>query len=348
MSVASRQTYSVNDIAGRIQGEVIGNGEILLAGLAPADMAGSGDLTFAENEAFFQKAVSSEASAVIVDGDFHSDAKTLIRVKSARLAFAHLLQLFHPEKKFSPGTHPTAVVHESAKIHPTVHIGPHCVIHENVSLAAGVVVQSGSHIAHDSALGDGTHLFANVTIYPHTKIGKRVRIHAGSVIGADGFGYVFDSGKHHKIPQVGNVVIHDDVEIGANVTIDRGALGATEIGQGSKIDNLVQIAHNVRIGANCIVVSQVGIAGSTTMGDFVTLAGQVGLAGHLKIGSQVTVMARSGVMNDIPDGGVWLGEPARPQRDRKRQLIAIERLPELAKRVRELEKRLESLGQQDS
>lgn len=342
MSVESRK-YSVVEIATRVQGEVVGNGDILLTGLAPADMAGPGDLTFAENEAFFEKAVNSDASAVIIDGDYNSGKKSLIRVKSARLAFAHLLQLFHPEKKFSPGVHPSAVVHSSASVHPTAHVGPHCVIHENVSLAAGVVVQSGSHIAHDSSLGDGAHLFSNVTLYPRTQIGKRVRIHAGSVIGADGFGYVFDSGIHHKIPQVGNVEIHDDVEIGANVTIDRGALGATEIGRGAKIDNLVQIAHNVKIGANCIVVSQVGIAGSTKIGDFVTLAGQAGLAGHLKIGNRVTVMARAGVMNDIPEGEVWLGEPARPQRDRKRQLIAIERLPDLAKRVRELEKKLESL-----
>ena len=342
MSVESRK-YSVVEIATRVQGEVVGNGDILLTGLAPADMAGPGDLTFAENEAFFEKAVNSDASAVIIDGDYNSGKKSLIRVKSARLAFAHLLQLFHPEKKFSPGVHPSAVVHSSASVHPTAHVGPHCVIHENVSLAAGVVVQSGSHIAHDSSLGDGAHLVSNVTLYPRTQIGKRVRIHAGSVIGADGFGYVFDSGIHHKIPQVGNVEIHDDVEIGANVTIDRGALGATEIGRGAKIDNLVQIAHNVKIGANCIVVSQVGIAGSTKIGDFVTLAGQAGLAGHLKIGNRVTVMARAGVMNDIPEGEVWLGEPARPQRDRKRQLIAIERLPDLAKRVRELEKKLESL-----
>jgi len=222
-------------------------------------------------------------------------------------------------------------------------VGPHCVIHENVSIAAGVVVQSGSHIAHDCSLGDGAHLFANVTLYPRTQIGKRVRVHAGTVIGSDGFGYVFDAGIHHKIPQVGNVVVHDDVEIGACVTIDRGALGSTEIGRGSKIDNLVQIAHNVKVGANCIIVSQVGVAGSTRLGDYVTLAGQVGLAGHLNVGNQVTVMARAGVMNDIPDGEVWLGAPARPQRDAKKMMIAVERLPALMRRVKELENKLAQL-----
>jgi UDP-3-O-[3-hydroxymyristoyl] glucosamine N-acyltransferase len=157
------------------------------------------------------------------------------------------------------------------------------------------------------------------------------------VIGSDGFGYVFDDGIHRKVPQVGQVIIHDDVEIGANVTIDRGALGPTVIGKGTKIDNLVQIAHNVTMGENCLVIAQVGIAGSTKFGNYVTLAGQVGLAGHLKIGNQVTVAAKSGVMHDIPDGGKWFGTPAQPDRPAKRQLIAQQQLPELIRRVRELE-----------
>ncbi len=343
MSAESKPQFTVADIAARVGGEVAGDDSLRLAGLAPADLAGPGFLTFAENQAFFEKAEQSSASAILVAGEFSSETKTIIRVKNARLAFAHILQLFYPEKKFAPGIHPSAVVSETATIHPTAHVGPHCVIHDNVTLAAGVVVQSGSHIAHDCSLGDGTHLFSRVTLYPRTRIGKRVRVHAGTVIGSDGFGYVFDSGIHHKIPQVGNVIVHDDVEIGACVTIDRGALGSTEIGRGSKIDNLVQIAHNVKVGANCIVVSQVGVAGSTQLGDYVTLAGQVGLAGHLKIGNQVTIMARSGVMNDIPDGEVWLGAPARPQRDAKKTMIAMERLPKLARQVRELEKRLAEL-----
>ena len=184
------------------------------------------------------------------------------------------------------------------------------------------------------------NLFPNVTIYPRTEIGARVRIHAGTVIGSDGFGYVLDGGIHRKVPQIGNVVIGDDVEIGANVTIDRGALGSTVIGKGTKIDNLVQIAHNVEIGEHCIVIAQAGISGSTKLGKYVILAGQVGLAGHLKIGNQVTVAAQSGVMHNIPDGEKWFGTPAQPDRDTKRQLIAIQHLPELLKRVAALEKKL--------
>jgi UDP-3-O-[3-hydroxymyristoyl] glucosamine N-acyltransferase len=182
-----------------------------------------------------------------------------------------------------------------------------------------------------------------VTIYPGSRLGDRVIIHAGAVIGSDGYGYVRDGGAHRKIPQVGDVLIQDDVEIGANVTIDRGALGSTVIGRGTKIDNLVQLGHNVVVGEHCLLVAQVGVAGSTRLGDYVTLAGQVGLAGHLKVGSRAVVAAQSGVMNDIPDDGRWMGAPARPDRQMKRQLIALERLPDLAKRIAELERRITEL-----
>jgi UDP-3-O-[3-hydroxymyristoyl] glucosamine N-acyltransferase len=184
------------------------------------------------------------------------------------------------------------------------------------------------------------NLFPNVTVYPRTEVGARVRIHANTVVGSDGFGYVQDGGVHRKVPQIGNVVIGDDVEIGAGVTIDRGALGSTVIGKGTKIDNLVQIAHNVEIGEGSIIVAQVGISGSTKLGKYVVLAGQVGIAGHLKIGNRVTVAAQSGVMHNIPDGEKWLGYPAQPDKQTKRQMIAIQHLPELLKRVAELEKKL--------
>jgi UDP-3-O-[3-hydroxymyristoyl] glucosamine N-acyltransferase len=175
-------------------------------------------------------------------------------------------------------------------------------------------------------------------------LGDRVRVHSGSVIGADGFGYVPDGGMHRKVPQVGSVVICDDVEIGANVTVDRGALGPTIIGKGTKLDNLVQIGHNVVIGENCLVVSQTGIAGSTRLGDYVVLGGQVGIAGHLKIGSRVSVGAKGGVMNSIPDGEKWFGAPAQPDRQAKRQIIALHQLPELLRRIAELEAKLGNQG----
>jgi UDP-3-O-[3-hydroxymyristoyl] glucosamine N-acyltransferase len=334
-------SFTVAEIAKHLGGEVVGDATIALTGFAPAEHAKPGDLTFAENAEYFARAEQSTASAVIVSGDIKSSGKVLIRVPNARVAFAKVLPLFFPEPKFAPGIHPTAVIAKSAQMDALAHIGPHCTVGERTSIGAHVVLQGGNFIGDDCQLGEETNLFPNVTLYPRTQIGKRVRIHAGTVIGSDGFGYVPDSGIHRKVPQIGHVIIEDDVEIGSNVSIDRGALGATHIGRGTKIDNLVQIAHNVVIGEHCLVVSQVGIAGSSKLGNYVVLAGQVGVAGHLKIGNQVTIGAQSGVMNNIPDGAMWLGSPACPNQQAKRQWLATIRLPELLKRVSELEKKLE-------
>ncbi|HTV76515.1 MAG TPA: UDP-3-O-(3-hydroxymyristoyl)glucosamine N-acyltransferase, partial [Candidatus Baltobacteraceae bacterium] len=248
--------------------------------------------------------------------------------------------LFFPEQKFAAGIHPTAVIAQSAQIDPAAHVGPHCVIGERVKIGARSVLLAGNFVGDDSKIGDDAGIFPNVTIYPRTEIGNRVRIHANSVIGADGFGYVQDGGVHRKIPQIGTVVIGDDVEIGAGVTIDRGALGPTVIGRGTKIDNLVQVGHNVEIGEHSLLCGQAGIAGSSKLGNYVVIAGQAGIAGHLKIGNQATVTSKSGVMNDVPDGEKWFGIPAQPDKEMKRQIIAQRQLPELLKRVAELEKKL--------
>jgi UDP-3-O-[3-hydroxymyristoyl] glucosamine N-acyltransferase len=332
--------FTTAQIAKQLDGEVIGDGSLKLTGFAPATSARPGDLTFAENETFFQKAEQSAASAILVDGPFTSARKTIIRVANARIAFARVLPLFFPERDFVPGLDPTAVAAASAHIDPTAHIGPHCVIGQEAKIGPGVVLQGGNHIGDHCVIGAQSRLFPNVVLYDQTQIGQRVRIHAGAVIGSDGFGYVFDSGLHRKVPQVGHVIVQDDVEIGANVTIDRGALGPTIIGKGTKIDNLVQIAHNVSIGEHCLVVAQVGVAGSTKIGHYTTLAGQVGITGHLKIGNKVIIAAQSGVIHDVPDGAKWLGSPAQPDRQAKRQMIAIQRLPDLLRRVAELEKLL--------
>jgi len=328
------------EIAKQIDGEVLGDRSVELSGFAPADKARAGDLTFAENQTYFNRAEQSAAAAIMVDGEFASTKKTLIRVPNARVAFAKVLPLFFPEPTFAPGIHPSAVVAPSAQVDPAAHIGPHCVIGEQVRIGARCVLLGGNHIGAHCVIGADTQLFPNAVLYPRTQVGQRVRIHAGAVIGSDGFGYVLDSGAHRKVPQIGHIIIHDDVEIGANTTIDRGALGPTSIGRGTKIDNLVQIAHNVALGEHCLVVAQAGIAGSTKLGNFVTLAGQVGLAGHLKIGNKVTVAAQSGVMHDIPDGEKWFGYPAQPDRQTKRQMLAIQQLPDLVRRVAELEKKL--------
>ncbi|MGO8700051.1 MAG: UDP-3-O-(3-hydroxymyristoyl)glucosamine N-acyltransferase [Limisphaerales bacterium] len=332
-------TFTAAQIAKELEGEVVGDGSTPLTGFAPANAAKRGDLTFAESEEFFRKAEESAAAAILVDGPHENPGKVLIRVANARVAFARVLPLFFPERLPAAGIHPSAVVDPTARVDPGAHIGPGCVIGENVLIGAQTVLRGGNHIGDDCVIGEQSQLFPNVVLYPQTQIGRRVRVHAGAILGADGFGYVVDGGVHRKIPQVGHVIVEDDVEIGANVTIDRGALGPTIIGRGTKIDNLVQVGHNVVMGEKCLVVAQVGIAGSTTIGSNTILAGQVGLAGHLKIGNNVTVAAQSGVMHDIPDGGKWLGAPAQPDRQAKRQMIALQRLPELIQRVGELERK---------
>jgi UDP-3-O-[3-hydroxymyristoyl] glucosamine N-acyltransferase len=332
--------FTAAQIAQHLGGEVVGDSSLLITGFAPANRAKPGDLTFAENAEYFTAAEQSAAAAILVAEDFKSAAKVLIKVKNARVAFAKVLPLFFPEPVFAPGRHPTAVVAPSAEVDATAHVGPCCVVAERAYVGPRAVLESHVHLGSDTRLEEDSHLFPHVSVYSQVQIGKRVRIHSGTVIGADGFGYVFDAGRHLKVPQIGNVIIQDDVEIGANVTIDRGALGPTVIGRGTKIDNLVQIAHNVTIGEHSIIIAQVGVAGSVKLGNYVVLAGQVGIAGHLKIGNQVTVAAQSGVMHDIPDGQKWLGSPAQPDKQTKRQLIAITQLPELIRRVRDLEKRL--------
>jgi UDP-3-O-[3-hydroxymyristoyl] glucosamine N-acyltransferase len=332
--------FTTAEIAKLIGGAVIGDGNAALKNFAPAENAQIGDLTFAENEDFFARAEQSAATAIIADKRFSSSKKILIQVPNARVAFAKALALFFPEQKFAAGIHPNAVIAKSAQVDPSAHVGPHCTVGERVKIGAHSVLQAGNFIGDDSQLGEDVNLFPNVTIYPRTQIGNRVRIHANCAIGSDGYGYVQDGGTHLKVQQIGSTIIGDDVEIGAGCAIDRGALGATIIGKGTKIDNLVHIAHNVEVGENCLLCGQVGIAGSAKIGNYVVMGGQVGVASHLKIGNQVTVASKSGVMHDIPDGEKWLGFPAQPDKQAKRIVIATMRLPELVKRVAELEKKL--------
>jgi len=337
-------TFTAAQLAQALEGEVSGDASVQLTGFAPAERARPGDLVFAENDAYLARAEQSSASAILVPQQAAASAKTLIRVKNPRVAYARVLPLFFPEPAAPAGIHSTAIVAKSAQVDGTAHVGPYCVIGERVKVGARTALLGGNHIGDDSQIGDDGRVFENVVLYARTQVGHRVRIHAGTVIGSDGFGYVLDQGQHRKVLQLGNVIVGDDVEIGANAAIDRAALGSTVIGRGTKIDNLVQIAHNVVVGEGCLIVAQVGIAGSSKLGNFVVLAGQVGIAGHLKIGNQVTVAAQSGVMNDIPDGEKWLGAPACPDKDAKRQYIGVRRLPDLLHRVADLEKKVAELS----
>jgi UDP-3-O-[3-hydroxymyristoyl] glucosamine N-acyltransferase len=336
-------SFTAGQIAEHLQAEIIGDRSIQLTGLAPADRARAGELTFAENPSYFAAAEQSQAAAILVAGPFASSNKVIIRVPNARVALAKVLPVFFPPEEHPCGIHPSAVIAGSARIDPTAHIGPNCIVGDRVRLGARSVLMGGNDLRADCQLGDDVCLFPNVVLYRQTQLGSRVTIHAGTVIGSDGFGYVLDEGRHRKVLQLGNVVIHDDVEIGANSAIDRGTLGSTVIGAGTKIDNLVHVAHNVVVGRHCLILGQVGFAGSTTLGDYVVVASQSGIADHLKIGNQAMVGAKSGVMRDIPDGGRVLGIPAAPDRQAKRQMIAIQQLPDLLHRMRDLEKQLQEL-----
>jgi len=334
------------EIATIVQGEVLGDGTVNLTGLAAADSARAGELTFAEKEPQFRAAEQGGATAILAPAPFASECKTVIRVANPRIAFAKVLPLFHPAQHFMPGCDPSARIAATAHIDPSAHVGPHCVVGEEVTIGARSVLMGGNHICSGSRIGEDARLYPNVVLCDRTQIGDRVTIHAGTVIGSDGYGYVFDQGTHRKVLQVGNVVIHNDVEIGANAAIDRGALGSTVIGAGTKIDNLVHVAHNVVIGRHCLIMGQVGFAGSTHLGDYSVVASQSGIAGHLKLGPQSTVGAKSGVMRDVPPKGTVLGIPAQPDKQTKRQWIAMQQLPETVRRVRELEKLVAEMAAQ--
>jgi UDP-3-O-[3-hydroxymyristoyl] glucosamine N-acyltransferase len=336
-------SFTAAQIAQKLNGEVIGDGSIEITGLAPAEFARAGQLTFAENAAYFAAAEKSQAAAILASGPFTSSTKVLIRVANPRVALARILPVFFPPEEAPQGIHLSAVIADSAQVDPTAHIGPGCIVGPRVKLGARSVLMGNNDLGADCDLGEDVRLFPNVVLYRATKIGRRVVIHAGTVIGSDGFGYVLDEGKHRKVLHLGNVIIGDDVEIGANTAIDRGALGATVIGEGTKIDNLVHIAHNVVIGRHCLIMGQAGFAGSTHLGDYVIIASQSGVADHLKIGNQVIVGAKSGVMRDVPDGGRVLGFPALPDKQAKRQIIATQQLPDLIHRMRDLEKLVEEL-----
>jgi len=331
--------FTASQIAEKLNGEVIGDASIELTGLAPADHARAGELTFAEN-AYFAAAERSQAAAILVAGPFASTSKVLIRVANPRIALARVLPVFFPPEERPCGIHPTAVIADSAHVDSAAHVGPGCIVGPRVKLGARSVLMGNNDLGADCAVGEDACLFPNVVLYPKTQVGRRVVIHAGTVVGSDGFGYVLDEGRHRKVLQLGHVIIGDDVEIGANTAIDRGTLGATIIGEGTKIDNLVHIAHNVSIGRHCLIMGQVGFAGSTRLRDYVVVASQAGIADHLKLGNQAVIGAKSGVMRDVPDGGRVLGIPASPERQAKRQMIAVQQLPDLIHRMRELEKQV--------
>lgn len=328
------------EIAG---GSLEGDPQILIRGIAGVREAQEGEITFIANTKYLPLLPQTRASAVILSNKVKETHLASIRTANPYLAFARLLHLFYDKPCLPSGIHPRACVDPSATIGENVSIHPLAVIGKEVKIGNNVQVYSGAFVGDFSRIGDGSIIYPNVTIYHHTLIGAEVTIHANTVIGSDGFGYVWDGREHFKIPQVGRVVIEDKVEIGSGTSIDRGAMGDTIIRRGTKIDNLVQIAHNVVIGESCLIVSQVGISGSVELGKQVTLGGQVGVAGHLKIGDNSMVAAKGGISKTIPPNSIMAGMIGQPIKEWKKSEVNVRRLPELREEVKKLQKRVQEL-----
>jgi UDP-3-O-[3-hydroxymyristoyl] glucosamine N-acyltransferase len=340
-------TRTLSELAAELGGEVVGDGSIVIRGVAGIREAMPGDLTFLANSRYDAHLNETAASAVICSREKREAGLPLLVVENPYLAFQRAVRIFRPDHyRPTPGIHPTAVLAADVVLGQDVAIGAHCVVESGARIGDRVVLMSGCYLGHGVAVGDESYLYPRVVVREECVIGARCILHPGAVVGSDGFGFALDGGRYHKVPQVGNVVVGDDVEIGANTTIDRATTHSTRIGEGSKIDNLVQIGHNVVVGRHCIVVAQVGVSGSTELEDYVTLGGQAGLVGHIKIGKGAMVGAQSGVTKSVPTETVVTGYPATQHTLWKRLQALIHRLPDLFQRTRDLEDRVSGLERQ--
>lgn len=337
-------TTTLKELAAIVGGEVLGDPSTTVCNAWPPHDCDAESITLIDSIKRLPGLAACQAAAVVAPMDFDDPGMPAIRVENVHAAFTAIVTHFRPvRQRTSTGVHPTAVVAPSVRLGEGVSIGPNSVIGEETWLGDGVVVGANSVLGADCQVGEGTNVGSGVTLYDGTVVGERCRLHSGVVLGADGFGYKQVEGRHVPAPQLGTVEVGDDVEIGANTTIDGGVYGPTRIGDGTKIDNLVQIGHNCRIGRHNLLCSQVGIAGSTTTGDYVVMAGQVGVRDHVHIGKGAVLSAMSGVSNDVPEGEIMLGAPATPLRDQKLKFAAIAKLPQLRKDFRELKREVGDL-----
>jgi UDP-3-O-[3-hydroxymyristoyl] glucosamine N-acyltransferase len=341
--VAAAGPYTLAELAAALGARLEGDPGLRFRGVAPLETAGAEDVSFALGARQARAAAASRAGAILTGDDVTGLACAVLRVPAPQTALIALLRLYYPEPPPEPGIHRLAWVAEGAEVDPSAAVGPFAVVERAARVGRGSRVGALCFVGEGARLGDEVQLYPRVVVRDGVQIGNRVIVHSGAVLGADGFGYAFDGRAHRKIPQVGGVRIEDDVEIGANTTVDRATLGVTVIGRGSKVDNLVQVAHNCEIGEDVILVSQVGVSGSCRIGSRAVLAGQVGVADHASIGAGAIITAKSGLTGSVPAGEVWSGIPARPTGETKRIWAAEGRLPELLRRVRELEARLSEL-----
>lgn len=331
------------DLAERLGGELDGDGDIRIFAAANLEDAAPETIVRVESARYLSAAQSSGAGALLVPPDMEGVTHPAIRVKGVRAAFFQCLELFSRETVPTPGVHPTAVIEPEVELSPECSIGPLAVIGNGSRIARGAVIHGHVVVGEECEIGPETVLFPHVTLYPRTVLGSRVRVHSGAVLGADGYGYEWDGSRHLKKPHNGRLRVGDDVEIGANAAIDRATTGETVIGPGTKIDNLTHIAHNVRTGAHCLIVAQVGIAGSAQLGNGVILAGQAGVNPHTTLGDGSRVAGQTGVWSSLAPGSVVSGNPARPHREELRIQASLGKLPELLRHVRDLERRLAEL-----
>lgn len=319
-------TVPLGEIVDFVGGDYVGDRGRSVTAVAPLGQASSKQLSFLSNRKYATQLTETKAGAILVPRNVEGEDGRWIRVDDPYFAVARIMTRWFSARPMPKGVSPLASISPTAKLGANVAVGPFTTIGDNVVVGKNVTIFQNVSIEAGSTLGEDSLVYPNVVIYDGMRIGRRCIIHAGVVIGSDGYGFAMHEGKHHKIPQIGIVRIEDDVEIGAGTTIDRAALGETVIGEGTKIDNLVQIGHNVRIGKHCLLVSQVGIAGSTELGDHVFVAGQSGFSGHLKIGHRVQVAAKSAVLEDVPDDTKVMGSPAMPFKEFARRQAALKRL----------------------
>src|SRR5262245_41126083 len=334
---------TLDELARLVGGKVTGDGRTVIRAVNGIKEAGPGDITFLANSKYAPLLAATKASAVIVADGTPAPIPAL-SVRNPDLAFSKVAEHLNGGAPRPPaGIHPTAVVSPQARLGNNVSIGAGTVVEDGASIGDNSVLYAQVYVGAEAVIGPDALIYPQVVVRDRCRIGARVILHSGTVIGSDGFGYATDKGVHHKIPQVGIVVIEDDVELGANVTVDRARFGRTVIGRGTKIDNLVQIGHNVVLGQGCLLVSQVGIAGSTRVGNYVMMAGQAGVIGHLEIGDQAIITAQTGVTKDVPPKGIRSGSPALDRRTHLKELAALSKLPEALQEIRKLRQEIEEL-----
>ncbi|HEX5701790.1 MAG TPA: UDP-3-O-(3-hydroxymyristoyl)glucosamine N-acyltransferase [Pyrinomonadaceae bacterium] len=334
----------VSELSDHVAGTVIGDGEVVIHRVNSLEAAGEGDIAYVADEKFFAAAASSNASCVIVPEGAALELPCAIKVKKPKLAFALMAELLHPPKRRESDAHPSAVIADTADVALTAFIGPHATIGDHSTVGGGTQILSGVTICDNVSVGTDCVIHPNVVIYHDVTIGDRVILHAGVVIGADGFGYVRDEGSHHKFPQIGTVVIEDDVELGANTCVDRAALGRTRIGKGTKLDNMVHVGHNCDIGERVVIAAQTGISGSVTIEDDCVIGGQVGFGDHIHVQSGAIIGSKAGILpGKIVRPGVWWGIPIQPLDEYKRLNAHFGRLPQMRDQVKELNERVAKL-----